>query len=209
MEDFTRYEPEFVVGPRSARFLICAGSHLYKLSDAKRKLWRCRHINTIEGLSCRGAVYLDEQGLIRRVLEHNHPPSILEVNVMKKRSAAMQTVINTPEIPTNTVVTNLAEKSLSLEERAVHGTNRAFARAVQRKKASLLQRPKKPKSLDDLVELPDSHSKTADGERFLVANFMSNNKRNLLFASRQGLNMIKRASAISGDGTFDLAPDLF
>jgi hypothetical protein len=114
MEDFTPYKPEFVVGPRSARLLICAGSHLYKLYDAKQKLWQCRHINTIEGLSCHSAVYLNEHGLIKRVLEHNHPPSVLEVNVMKKRSAAMQTVINTPEISTYTVVTNLVEKSLCL-----------------------------------------------------------------------------------------------
>ena len=131
---------------------------------------------------------------------------MLEVNVKKKRAAAMQTVINTPEISANTVVTNLVETSLCLEERAVMGNKSSFAHAVWRKKVSLLQSPKKP---HDLAHLLDSHSKTADGERFLIANFMSNNKRNLLFTSRQGLNMIKWASAISRDGTFDLAQDLF
>ena len=31
-DEFNPYEPEYVVGPRSAKFLVCAGSHLYKLS---------------------------------------------------------------------------------------------------------------------------------------------------------------------------------
>ena len=128
---------------------------------------------------------------------------------MLKKQAALHAIVATPQTSTDAVVTNLMKSCLKPEERSLVGLKKSFERQVQRKKAAILLRPPKPVEFSDLDTLPDSHSQTADGERFLLANFTNKGKRNLVFASRQGLDLVRLSSLHQGDGTFDLPPEIF
>jgi hypothetical protein len=128
---------------------------------------------------------------------------------MIKKQAILETVVATPQITADTAVTNLSKQCLKPEERALVGLKKSFEQQIQRKKASLLQRQPKSGEFNDLDVLPDTHSLTADGERFLLCNFVNNGKMNLVFSSRQELNLLRIALLHQGDGTFDLPPDSF
>ena len=193
----------FVVGFCGAQFLTDACNYLYILQNKKQQRWVSGIGNTKGCVGCPGSVFVNNTGKIYKISSHNHPPSITEVQVMIKKQAILETVVATPQITTDTAVTNLLKQCINPEERALVVLKKSFERQIQRKKASLLQRPPKPREFNDLDVLPDTHSLTADGERFLLCNFVNNGKMNLVFSSREELNLLRIALLHQGDGTFD------
>ncbi len=205
---FQPHAANFVTGIRGASYLVDQCNYQYTFNKDGvdgAKFYAC----TQKRNGCLGKATV-KAGLIVRLVAHNdHEPKLFEVAVKQKMSAMMDALKVNPNTKTDTLVTNFLKSTLSLEERAAVGSKKSLERRIQRQKAAILQRPPNPRSLESLVELPSSHSTTVDGERFLLSNFINNGKRNLIFASRRGLDMLRKATSLGGDGTFDIPPELF
>ena len=86
-------------------------------------------------------------------------------------------------------------------------SHKSFARSMQKKRKSSIGDHKLPKAWKDLDDTPEQFTKTSSGEQFLIFNKEVDNTtgaRILGFSSPSLLDVLRNASDISIDGTFDI-----
>jgi hypothetical protein len=86
---------------------------------------------------------------------------------------------------------------------------KTLARAIQRKRAAVKGYPKKPKSFDEMVNIPGHLTETSDKSPFLILNdtvvpnnSVPNAKRLLVFMSNVGRDILASSTHWYCDGTF-------
>ena len=210
MEDkenaFRPHPAKFVKGMRNCEYLVDNCNFQYilsKVSVTGAKFYVC----TKKRDGCKGRATVKDGMIVGLFLHNDHDSNPIAIDVLKKKEAMLEAVKANPNIKTDTLVTNFL-KATGREE-ASGGQKKTLQRSIQRAKAAIMKRPPLPKGLEDLEQLPDSHSITYDDERFLLTNFMNNGKRNLVFASGRGIDLLRHATSLSGDGTFDIPPKMF
>ncbi len=204
---FVPHPAKFITGIRNCKYLVDQCNHQYTFNKdgvMGAKFYACT--KKCEG--CLDKVTVRD-GMIVGMTPHGHESNPVKIDVLRKTEAMLHSIQSNPNIKTDTVVTNFLKSTLKIEERSAVGSKKSLERRIQRVKASILHRPMMPKTLDDLETIPESHSTTSDGERFLLCNFVNNGKRNIAFASRRGIEMLRRAYSVGGDGTFDIPPEQF
>lgn len=69
--------------------------------------------------------------------------------------------------------------------------------------------PPEPKSFDELEEIPESYSKTVEGNRWLLLYEPDANEKMIILSSDNHLRYLKKQSYWIMDGTFKASPNLF
>ena len=143
------------------------------------------------------------------VAQHNHEPDASLLANVRVLEEVKQRASTTQETTQNII--SAATDSLTPSEACTLPSVQALRKTVQRAKSKSHNAPASPNNLADL-EIPEQYAKTSSGAPFLVHDSGSPEngpERILIYASAEGIRMLRESEKWYADGTFKTVPRLF
>ena len=180
----------------------------YKKKDNRKKYYHCSHK---DDLQCPVKVTLDiASDMITGVRgEHNHDNMLMESEVRKIIKANVLQASQNPTVTSRTVLKDISSSVLSSTSAAAGlpyvPSSKAMAATLQRVRKKEKNYPPIPHKWVDMM-IPGSLSVTADGQNYCVMDEKIPGKEEMIwgFASKTGIDVMKKSSDWYVDGTFEL-----
>jgi hypothetical protein len=140
-------------GKRGAPVLIDPNCYQYKRNKMHEKVtnWVC-----VLKPNCKGACATENASeMIVRWTGHNHDPDPVQLKVQEAEAEIMEAAKNHPTLRTSHLVTEWQKKTLDPAERAYLPSKRTMERRVKRAKKEAKGHPNRPKSFEDLANIPE------------------------------------------------------
>ena len=184
-----------------------------KSQDAKFSYYWC---SKTQEDRCPVRVTLDRASdlIVRFQGTHNHDSGLVKDAVMAKYQEAVANAVSNPTVAPRTVFQDLTASVM--EEPSTSGVGvpelpnqRSLARQIQQKRKEELAMPPLPKSWDQII-VPDGFYTTADGGEFLILDSVvpGSQKKVWGWASDTGISVLKAATDVYGDGTFEVVKQM-
>lgn len=184
---------------------LSVGGHLYVFKyrwKNGKETWRCFRRD------CSGAVNLLGRDVesVTLTKQHCHPPDwgrvkALEAMVQMKEKMATDKNSLPSEI--------IRDVRGSLDCEAVASLPRTESLTKTLVRQQRMDQPAAPQSMADLALLPKQYTEMMDGKRWLLKDTgHSNPRRQLIFATSDGLRMLRDSQYFIADGTFRIAPKM-
>lgn len=176
-------------------------------ADGIKIYYACAHYKRV---NCRGRLIqdksksADEQFVVTK--EHSfHTPDARRLGRAEALDSLKRKASESVEVPRNLI--SKVMKPLDIATAAVMPSMTSLRRTIHRVRASDINCPTQPNSLDELI-VPEKY-KICDNEPFLIHDSEAGNDRILIFSTPRALNLLKRIEIMLVDGTFDIVPPLF
>ena len=209
--------PAVWIDGRQANSRILKDPEGYKLrfkgKEGKKSYYVCR-MRREKG--CPVKVSLDHENdlILEKKGEHNHDNELLREEVRSKVQDKLEIVADLPYTSPRSVLQDVTRNVLS-DENTRGGLvylpkPKSFAKALQRKRKSVLDCPALPSSFEEF-EVPEKFKLTSDGKPFLICEKELENKAGKVigFSSPTLLNELKISQEWFVDGTWDIVRDTF
>ena len=151
-------------------------------------------------------VHIERNEVVGRLHNHTHAPSKAKIEAARTIQRVNMRAIDTEETPQQI----LSEACGTIDEET--GANlppiRHLRRNIRRHRQRLSRSRPLPLNTQELV-LTDEHTKTKDGQDFLLFDSGPVEKRILIFGTQKNLENLCQASHWSLDGTFKTVPRIF
>ena len=209
-EDAARNGGKILVGPDNFKF---APSYKSK----KKWFMHCR--NKKNGCNVTLTVDKEKDMIISVRGEHNHDSDLVRTQVLKHVKESLENAERNPTVPPRQILQNITEKVLADPTTRETGVGsiplmKTISRTIQKKRKTLLDCPDIPRSWED-VEVPEALKTDSSGEPWVILDDHTDEDDNsspkiLGFASKTGLDLLKKAVLWSIDGTFEIMkPTMF
>ena len=199
--------PIFVDCQRGGRKLLYGGFGYTKLrtsSDGERLTWRC-----VKRDSCHVTLTTNRNGTVvtREPNEHHHAADWEDCKAEQIKHRIKRSALEQPNQPPSALLSNELRDTSSATMLKLSGKE-SLKKMVRREQHRHL--PAAPKSVQDIIALPDIY-RTLDGRNWLIYDNGPEQieSRMLVFASDDGLQLLKTARYWISDGTFKVVPSLF
>ena len=176
----------------------------YKKKDYNRKYFHCAKNDE---LGCNVRVSLDwrEDMIIGFRGEHNHDSGLIESTVRKIVEEKVKSGTENPSVSPRSICENISSSILASDVGApglsFMPSLKAVSMSLQRSRRKTMDYPPIPRSWEDM-SLPDMFKVTADGLDFCLME--SSEQKMWAFASRSGLDVLKKSPDWYIDGTFEM-----
>lgn len=176
----------------------------YKKKDYNRKYFHCAKKDE---LGCNVRVSLDwrEDMIIGFRGEHNHDSGLIESTVRKIVEEKVKSGTENPSVSPRSICENISSSILASDVGApglsFMPSLKAVSMSLQRSRRKTMDYPPIPRSWEDM-SLPDMFKVTADGLDFCLME--SSEQKMWAFASRSGLDVLKKSPDWYIDGTFEM-----
>jgi hypothetical protein len=205
----------FVKNRKGGNNLQDANGYLYRVSKVvkDRSYWHCVAKKS-DACPATAITVSNSNILVSQQGDHTHSNRLVE---RKVKEVEIENIAAAALLPTVTPRTILGAISSNLEANlpgtsAFISNRNAINQAVHKKRKLLKGYPPKAKVFEDLVNIPEHFSKTADGKPFLVlndtvipGNSIPNAPRILVFISDAGKEVLASCETWYIDGTFKAA----
>ena len=197
---------EFTQTERGGRKLLLEGFAYVKQKDlaAGKECWECELRRKRQ---CKAKVHLLGRAVVSRTNEHTHVGNAARCEVLTVRANMKDRAETTEEAPQQILaqsIVGMSEAAAALLPK-VNDVRRGIRR--NRHEARIpLPRPDNAAN----VEIPRPYQLTAHNQQFLQYDSgVGDNERILLFASEDGLELLRNSTHWAADGTFKTAPEIF
>lgn len=180
----------------------------YKKKDDRKRYYNCSHKDDLE---CPVKVTLDiASDMITGVRGiHNHDNQLVESEVRKIIKTKVLQASNNPSVTSRTVLKDISSSVLNSNSAAAGlpfvPSSKAMAATLQRVRKKENNYPPIPHKWEDM-KIPDILRMTADGQEYCVMEEKLAGKEEMIwgFASKTGIDVMKRSPGWFVDGTFEL-----
>lgn len=146
---------------------------------------------------------------IEKTTAHIHPSDPEAILAAKAVEKVIETARGNPSLKTSELLKSWSKDTSHPALRSKSLCFKTMERKIQRVKAKALVCPGVPRDFKDLEKIPIKYLLTFDDERYMLANIEQGDERLIIYSSRFGLNLLKRADVWGMDGTFEMCPHPF
>ena len=173
--------------------------YVYKqpLADNKHS-WECRFRRK---KLCKALVTVLDDNIVNTVNEHTHAPNAAEIEVTKIRASIKRKAQTTQDTPQQILTVELGNVSVPRMEHI----RRAIR--IQRENNDA---PVIPQTRQNIPAIPQEYCVTTLGDRFLLNDSGPGDpNRLIIFATDDGLDVLRTSDHWFADGTFEVSPAVF